>query len=198
MDAAIASYSPKRYSNYIQVAQAVKSEDRLIATQDRNIYWLAGILEAEGSFLAGFPSRPNQPRIQVTTTDEDVVGWIASWLGVNYIVLKHRNDSHVSKKQAFFACVTAGPAVTIMRQLYALLGKRRQEQVRQALASYDLHKHKRNTAKLTDKEVLDIYRRAHSGELQRTIASEYGITRSTIADIKRGKSWRWLTQADLS
>jgi hypothetical protein len=158
-----------------------------------DIYWLAGVLEAEGSFLRGYPTKANQPRIQVTSTDEDVISWIATWLGVKYVPLKPRAAGSSGTKQPFYACVSAGPAVRLMRQLYPLMGKRRQEQIECALASYDPNKHKRNTSKLNDDQVLDIYKRAHAGERQKMIASEYNIDRSTIADIKRAKSWGWLT-----
>jgi hypothetical protein len=129
----------------------------------------------------------------MTTTDEDVIGWVAAWLGAKYTPLKPRATGTPGTKQAFFVCVSAGPAVRLMQQLYPLMGKRRQEQIERALASYDPNKHKRNTSKLTDDQVLDIYKRAHAGERQKTIASEYNIDRSTIADIKRAKSWGWLT-----
>jgi hypothetical protein len=196
--AAVASYIPKRAKNDICTRTDEKCEDPLIPAVPRNLYWLAGILEAEGSFLSGFPSRPNQPRIQVTGTDQDVIGWIADWLGVKYVALRPRRDGHENRKQAFAASVTAGRAVTIMRELYPLMGKRRREQIDRSIASCDPHRHKRNSAKLTDEQVLDIYRRARSGERQRTIATEYKVDRSTVADIKRGKSWRWLTEGKIS
>jgi hypothetical protein len=49
-------------------------------------------------------------------------------------------------------------------------------------------------AELTEEEVLDIYRRISSGEKVSKIATAYGINRSIVSDIKRGRSWRWLTR----
>lgn len=195
IEAAIKSYHPKRRTKYDHTLD-LESTDSAEAPLCRDIHWLAGILEAEGSFLQGSPTKTNQPRIQMTTTDEDVIRWVATWLGVKLVALKPRNTGNAGTKQAFFACVSAGPAVRIMQQLYPLMGERRREQIERALASYDPHKHKRNTSKLTDDQVLEIYRRAQSGERQKAIAADYNVDRSTVADIKRGKSWGWLTKQE--
>jgi hypothetical protein len=195
INAAIESYKPKRSTKHDHIKSVdYYSAGSHTAPLERDKYWLAGLLEAEGSFLAGYPTKVNQPRVQMTTTDEDVIAWVATWLGVKYTPLKPRNTGNPGRKLAFFICVSAGRAVQLMGELYPLMGRRRQEQIERALASYDSHKHKRNTSKLTDEQVLKIYERAHNGERQKTIAADYNIDRSTIADIKRGKSWSWLTK----
>jgi hypothetical protein len=45
------------------------------------LYWLAGLLEGEGSFVKGPPSRPNCPIVQLAMTDGDVVERAARLLG---------------------------------------------------------------------------------------------------------------------
>lgn len=45
-------------------------------------------------------------------------------------------------------------------------------------------------AKLTDDAVRDIRRRCAAGEEQRAIAAEYGISESTLSQIKNGQSWK--------
>lgn len=45
---------------------------------------------------------------------------------------------------------------------------------------------------LTEKQVLDIYKRAHSGEVQRRIAEEYGVSYQTVSDIKLKYKWKKL------
>ncbi|MFJ5713154.1 NUMOD4 motif-containing HNH endonuclease [Neobacillus sp. NPDC093127] len=49
-------------------------------------------------------------------------------------------------------------------------------------------------SKLTEKDVIDIYKRAHSGESQRVIAGNYGIVQQAVSDIKLQKSWSYLTK----
>lgn len=46
---------------------------------------------------------------------------------------------------------------------------------------------------LNAKQILEIYRRAHAGENQYQIASEFGIAQTAVSSIKRGKNWGWLT-----
>lgn len=48
-------------------------------------------------------------------------------------------------------------------------------------------------ALLTESKVEEIKRRLGSGEYQRIIAEDYGVSRGTIRDIKIGKSWRHVT-----
>lgn len=43
-----------------------------------------------------------------------------------------------------------------------------------------------NNSRLTDAQALDVYRRAHAGENQRTIGAEYGIGQTTVSNIKLG------------
>lgn len=47
------------------------------------------------------------------------------------------------------------------------------------------------TSKLTAAQVLRI--KARDGRTQQEIADELGISRVTVSDIRRGKSWAWLT-----
>lgn len=160
------------------------------------IRWLAGVLEGEGSFMSGAPSRPNSPRIQVTMTDEDVIVRIANILGVRYNALHRSTDGEKAWKQAYFICWRGKRALEWMRKLYPLMGARRQAQIDQALASHDPFKHYKNNAKLSEEQVREIYLRAHAGELQSRIAGDFGVDRTTVADIKRGKSWAWLKIAN--
>ncbi|KEF40157.1 NUMOD4 motif/HNH endonuclease [Schinkia azotoformans MEV2011] len=49
-------------------------------------------------------------------------------------------------------------------------------------------------AKLTKNQVIEIYTRVHKGESGPILANEFGVTRYTISDIKRGKIWSWATK----
>jgi 5-methylcytosine-specific restriction endonuclease McrA len=48
--------------------------------------------------------------------------------------------------------------------------------------------------KLTDEQVLEIFRRAKGSETAREIARDYDINHSTVVSIKNGQSYGWLTQ----
>jgi len=47
-------------------------------------------------------------------------------------------------------------------------------------------------AKLKDEDVIAIYQ--SKDKTQEQLASEYGVTQSTINHIKTGRTWSWLTK----
>jgi hypothetical protein len=57
----------------------------------------------------------------------------------------------------------------------------------------DCRGEKQGASKLTEPEVLEIYRRANKGENGASLASEFNVSRRNISMIKAGKSWSWLT-----
>ena len=44
--------------------------------------------------------------------------------------------------------------------------------------------------KLSDKQIVEIRKRARAGEHQPTLAREFGVDQSTISLIKTGTTWR--------
>lgn len=48
-------------------------------------------------------------------------------------------------------------------------------------------------SKLTEMQVLEIFRRASAGEVQNKIAADFNIAQTLVSLIKRGKRWAWLT-----
>lgn len=49
-----------------------------------------------------------------------------------------------------------------------------------------------SSSKLTKHQVIEIRQRLKAGELQREIASDYDVSRTTISKIKLGEKWAWL------
>ena len=95
--------------------------------------WLAGLLEGEGSFMKGSPSKPNKPKISVEMTDEDVVSKAAMLMGVSYQTLPARKASW---KTSYRAVLQGQRAVELMRTLKHHMGLRRQTQIKAVLDSY--------------------------------------------------------------
>jgi hypothetical protein len=50
-----------------------------------------------------------------------------------------------------------------------------------------------SNSRLTDSQVLEIYRRAWTGEYQPTIAADYGVGREIVSNIKQGHAWTHVT-----
>ncbi|MCA1643648.1 MAG: hypothetical protein LC785_17285 [Acidobacteria bacterium] len=65
---------------------------------ESDFYWLCGLLEGEGSFMKGPPSRPQYPALSITSTDEDVIQRVASLLAVSYCRVTKRREHWKSGK----------------------------------------------------------------------------------------------------
>lgn len=113
-------------------------------TDDQTFYWLAGLLEGEGSFQIASPSAPNMPKLTLTMTDADVVTRVAAIFGVKPQQYA-RTGGHY--KLAHMATLRGSRAVLLMGELHPLMSARRQQQINKALAGYHS---KRRSAKLDD------------------------------------------------
>src|SRR5256712_4150964 len=94
------------------------------------LFWLAGILEGEGSFLAGPPSSPNCPAIRLLMTDVDVVERVAAIFERAVIATRARKAHH---KRAYVTTIKGAGAARMMIALVPLLSQRRIRQIERAL-----------------------------------------------------------------
>jgi hypothetical protein len=171
------------------------------APSEYRLAWLAGLLEGEGTFGHGPPSAPNRPLIRLQMTDEDIVARVASLLGVSY----HQSQEATSVRRAAYATHLRGRrAIELMQELRPWMGRRRGQRIDEILLAYDWNPRRFSVANrhdLTENDVMDIYMRACAGEKYQQIADDYkdhGVTRNTVKDIRRGKSWGWLTNPGYS
>ena len=100
----------------------------MVKTKD--IAWLAGFLEGEGSFLVRSDRKPHTPRIAFGTTDQDVGKKAAKLLGVK---LNGPYIKHQDRKPVYEVSVTGFHAASWMMTLYVLMGKRRKAAIKAAL-----------------------------------------------------------------
>jgi len=149
---------------------------------DKELYWLAGLLEGEGSFLAGPPSAPNSVRITLTMTDADVVARVAALWGVAYHEVRQSRSRLMGWKPNYYVHLRGKPAADLMQLLLPLMGERRQRQIERALASYNPHLRR----KLLPEQIMEIKAQLVEGRKHGEIASQYGVDRSTISHIKAG------------
>jgi hypothetical protein len=159
-----------------------------------DLYWLAGLLEAEGSFLHGPPSDPKNPRIQVQMTDEDIIARVAQLFGVKYHATPLKEERF---KIPYSVALRGTRAALLIQQLYPLMSQRRQAQITRALEGYNFTPGKKGTkngnAKLTDETVREIKRLLATGLPQQIIAEKFGVKQRTISDIRTGTSWTHVT-----
>jgi hypothetical protein len=100
---------------------------------EEDLYWLAGILEGEGTFVVGSPSANGLPVVRVTMTDRDVVDRVGRILRRSVTPLKARRDDY---KVPYATSVKGAPAVELMRLVEPLLGPTRRTQIARVLATW--------------------------------------------------------------
>lgn len=148
-----------------------------------DLYWLAGILEGEGSFLKGPPSKPNQPLIKIEMTDKDVIVRVSKIFGIGYYFADRK-----PYKRVYRTILRGSSAVVLMRKLYPLMGIRRKDQITKAIHSYRF----RLKIKLDRRKYAEIKQRLAVGdETHAEIAKRFGIDRSCVSHINRGRKWSW-------
>lgn len=96
-----------------------------------DLYWLAGLLEGEGSF--GIHRRKANPLIQYSSTDYDVVLRAATMMETTaagpYLY-------GTSKKPVWKMALAGTRAVGWMMTLFSLLGERRKARIKEVLATW--------------------------------------------------------------
>ena len=113
----------------------------------KDLYWLAGLLEGEGSFMHGPPSKPNSPIISVDMTDEDVIARVSEIFKRKYHPVKRRDKKH---KESYAVRLTGKKAVSLMMMLYPLMGNRRREKITAVLSRYDYEAEEINRKRQAD------------------------------------------------
>lgn len=100
---------------------------------EQEFHWLVGILEGEGTFLRGAPSKPGTPILRVSMTDRDVVEHVAKLFGRAVVRLRRRKPQH---KLPYATTIKGAPAVQVMYAVRPFLGKTRELQIDLAISSW--------------------------------------------------------------
>jgi hypothetical protein len=159
----------------------------LSTISQQDLHWLAGLLEGEGSFLAGPPSAPRSPAVQVSMVDRDIIERAGSLLGVAVMVVPSRRDGW---RTAYSVRVRGAPAVLWMQRLRPLMGGRRQAQIDRAIASYAPDP----TRLLNDERATEALARLSNGESVRSVAERFGTSIWCIYDLRVGRTHSHLTR----
>lgn len=155
---------------------SVDGRRSIIITCDQfTLGWLAGLLEGEGSFISGPPSKPHSPRISIQMTDRDVMENVGALFGRGLFAKQPQNP----RNKMIYSCYQQGSrAVALMKFLRPLMGTRRQAQIDKALASYKPHKNYGNVYP-TQEQIL-----AHGLCPARVIAKHYGVSISYVSKVR--------------
>jgi hypothetical protein len=102
------------------------------------VWWLAGWLEGEGSFLAPPPSDPKRPRVSGVTRDRDVAAEVGRLLGVTPTRSYDRRARRRGWSPTWHVLGRGRPALAWMAALYPLMGTRRRQQIDAARSGFEL------------------------------------------------------------
>lgn len=100
-------------------------------THDERVAWVAGILDAEGAFMAPSPSAPTKARVSVEMSDEDVIRYLARVVGLAY---HERPARHERAKPTYVLLIRGRRALSLMAEVYPYLSARRRAQIDTLLA----------------------------------------------------------------
>ncbi len=158
---------------------------------DLGIYWLAGLLEAEGSFMKGIPSAPNKPSMKIQTTDYDIAQRVGDIFQAKVMGPYTRKEWAVEYKPFYIVTKRSRPAIQFMQQIRPMMGERRQGQIDAAIASYeDRSGVNHPNVKLTVEQVREIRRRLAEGERLTKLAAEFSVDKGLIWQIKARRAWK--------
>ena len=97
----------------------------------KDIAWLAGLLEGEGSFFTA--SHKRQPKLALGMTDEDVVRRASLLMGG--VAICKTKPQHPNKPQ-YKLVLAGGRAVGVMMTIYSFMGARRKAAIQQVIAEW--------------------------------------------------------------
>lgn len=118
----------------------------------KDLYWLAGYLEGEGSFCAT-PNRTARTfKLQVGSTDNDVIRKASRILYNGQFRDVHRNGNGVrdgyARKTLHTVNVTGSLAIQWMMTLYPLMGTRRKARFKEIILEWKDYKGKFDASKV--------------------------------------------------
>jgi hypothetical protein len=148
-------------------ALRVNDTDRL------RLAWLAGLLEAERTFLQPIPSEPRFPIVACQMTDLDVVEQVASLFGTTATRIPREGRRNVYAKR-----LTGSRAVLLMRDLAPLMSERRAQAITAALGAHAAPHRKLDFA--AAERIRDLHAQGISVS---RIARTYGVARATVRQI---------------
>ena len=152
-----------------------------------DLYWLAGLLEGEGTFIAGPPSAPRTPAVQISMADRDIIDRVAKLMDCAVSVVPARREGW---RAAYCARVRGPRAVEWMHRLRPFLGQRRRAQIDRAIASYAPDP----TRRLDDQRAEKALDRLSRGESVKEVAAHFGTSIWCIYDLRAGRTHGHITR----
>jgi len=140
--------------------------------------------------MKGPPSDPNRPKIKIGMTDRDVIEKVADLFGIEYIAEIDREDYKTSYKVQ----VRGTKAMDLMRELYPLMGERRQQQIDEAINSYDELYRTESQSNHDRNEVREAWKLIQKDQNTLSdVAEKMNMSLGFVKDLSAGRTWSKLT-----
>lgn len=156
-----------------------------------DLYWLAGLLEGEGSFQSPPPSDPNSPRVCLHMTDKDVVEKAQNLINAGHIYFEEARQENWS--DSWKLTVKGKPAVKLMMKVKPLMGERRTKQIEDAVEEYDEHLDAKSKSPYSSDEVITAIKRIEEGEALTDISEDLEMKYQFVKDLSAERTWQHLT-----
>ena len=114
-------------------------------TDIKDIYWLAGLLEGEGTF---YVVNERYPCMQYGSSDRDIVYRAAMLMMVPGKITEHKSkyrDGHIRKKH-YRLSLSGSLAAQWMMTIYSLMSVRRKSKIKEVLTVWQNHIHIKGTS----------------------------------------------------
>lgn len=154
-------------------------------------YWVAGILEGEGSFQTPPPSEPNIVRVTLQMTDEDIVKRVKRILNCGSVCkCAPRNENW---SETWRLTIKGNPALELMKSLKPLMGERRTDRIDEVLKSHDPEYWTRSRSDYNKKEVLSALELIEEGLPLKKVSEKLNLKYQFVRDLSAGRTWKHLT-----
>jgi hypothetical protein len=95
-----------------------------------DLSWVAGFLEGEGCFDVNHPEkRGGYPRIQITSTDVDVLEKFKRIVGFGGLDGPHKVRRATHRPTYRWTSSESAKVIALMRDIYPMMGSRRRERI---------------------------------------------------------------------
>ena len=183
-------YITQLYNDYAannKLRKVQRKRFNLIGSEN-NIFWIAGILEAEGSFMSPPPSSPNRPIVSLQMTDEDIVLKFAQYFNCKYLSrVPLSKNKEVKYKRIYQVQIRGKKAVELMVEISSLMSERRKNQIKSALNNYNTKKmqeyyskESKKNKKLFLKDIEEIKKLKESGLSLRRVGTLLNVHHTTL------------------
>lgn len=142
----------------------------MIQLEEKELYWLAGLLEGEAYFAP--QTNKSYTKIVLQMTDEDIIYKVSKIFEVSYFKCKKRETHH---KDSFVTTLRGKKALNLLQQINPIMSNRRQAKIQECIEAYQ-----DNSSIVKKEQYEEVYNLKNSGWSAQQIGDKFGVTKWAI------------------